>query len=309
MTDLTSVCRMLATALVAFALANPVFSAQPEQPVAPAATPAATATTPSSTPAATRHGSRPVPATATAADGKATPAAEKHDELVAKVVWVKGTFKATSPDNKARTLNKTDPIYLHDTLSTDKGSQAQIVFTDDSMMTFRPGTEFYIFDYKLNTKGKQDGSYIMNLIKGGFRTITGLIAKANPKQYKVITPVATIGVRGTDYAIFLAEDGQLYVGQYKGSPCVSNDKNEELCLNNSIKYANVPTAGAPPVQLTKQPAVFELKAEIVKSTFTDVGGAAPGGGTTSGGDPTGGVSLPGNSGSSTNPLSSSFCIQ
>jgi len=39
------------------------------------------------------------------------------------------------------------------------------------------------------------------LVKGGFRSITGLVGKINRDEYKVATPVATIGIRGTDITV------------------------------------------------------------------------------------------------------------
>jgi hypothetical protein len=43
------------------------------------------------------------------------------------------------------------------------------------------------------------------LLKGGFRTVSGLIGKADVNAYKVSTPVATIGIRGTDYIVVLCD--------------------------------------------------------------------------------------------------------
>ena len=131
------------------------------------------------------------------AQAKATP--------VGRVVWIKGTFTATYPNQRARVLQKSSVIYLHDTLKTDTKTQAQVVFSDHSLMTFRQGTNFYIKNYAYYPEKKEGsvGSYVMNLIEGGFRTITGLIPKANSSDYEINTPVATIGVRGTDFMIFV----------------------------------------------------------------------------------------------------------
>jgi len=45
----------------------------------------------------------------------------------------------------------------------------------------------------------------LRLIKGGFRTVSGLIGKSNAEEYRVTTPVATIGIRGTDYYTFICD--------------------------------------------------------------------------------------------------------
>lgn len=189
-------------------------------------------------------------------------------EAVGRVVWVKGKFKAVSPSNTERVLDKASIIYLHDTLVTEVDSQAQIVFSDNSLMTFKPGTQFVIEQYAFNAKQKKGsaGKYIMNLIEGGFRTITGLIAKSDPQSYQVNTPVATIGVRGTDYAVYVRA-GELFIGYYKGTPCVSGKKGGQLCLNKDRPYAEVPKGSDEPRIVSKQPAVFKEKLTVVPASI------------------------------------------
>lgn len=238
---------------------------------------------------------------------------------VGRVIWIKGLFKATTPNKEVRTLQKASIIYLNDTLETDANSQAQIAFTDNSLMTFRPSTIFYIDQYDLQSSSssggvtKTAGKYIMNLIQGGFRTITGLIAKNSPDNYRVNTPVATIGVRGTDYTIAY-ENGQLYVGHYAGIPCVTSGAGT-LCLSQTIKYANVPSKGAMPIQLKVQPTVFKEQLKITPAKvapFTGPGSTPPkggagtptgtgttGSGTTSSGTTTPGTTTPGTTGTGT----------
>ena len=210
-------------------------------------------------------------AATTAKSGAVTSAAPKKEygTPVGRVVWVKGTFSAIMPDKQKRHLQKSSIIYLHDMLVTDSKTQAQIVFTDTTLMTFRGGTKFYIKDYVYKTEVKKGsvGRYFMNLIEGGFRTITGLIPKANPKDYAVDTPVATIGVRGTDYAVYLSK-GQLYIGNYHGAPCVSNSHGKELCLSQEVKYGYVQADNIAPVPLTQQPKVLIQKLVIVPARVT-----------------------------------------
>jgi hypothetical protein len=122
-------------------------------------------------------------------------------DQVGQMVWVKGTVKALSVDQTSRTLQRRSPIYASDTLVTGASDEGQIVFTDNSVVVLRSDTEFKIDQYKFNKTSPSEGQYAASVAKGGFRTITGLISKANPDNYRVNTPVATIGVRGTDYSI------------------------------------------------------------------------------------------------------------
>lgn len=225
------------------------------------AAPAPSSTT---TTSVTQKANQQPASTATSATST-TPSATALPVPVAKVIWVKGVMKAIMPNNEIRILQKLSIVYLHDTITTEANSQAQIAFTDNTLMTFRADSKLYIDQYSFqpstqNKKGSV-GKYFMNLLEGGFRTITGLIAKSNPDDYKVVTPVATIGVRGTDFNVYV-HGGEMFVGYIQGTPCVTSGS-QQLCLDQKTPYANVPKVGAAPVALTQQPAVFKQPLEVV----------------------------------------------
>lgn len=211
---------------------------------------------------------------------------------VARVVWIKGDgLNATMQNQEVRLLQKQSVIYLHDVLVTNGNTTAEIVFTDNTLMTFQPGTKFSIDDYRYaggKKKNTSVGKSVMNLIEGGFRTITGLIAKSNPSDYKIQTPIATIGVRGTDYAVYI-KDGQLFAAYYSGMPCITSNSNPEtLCLDPSTQYAKVTNANLPPQPLTQQPDGFKQKLEITEAViglFTVPGGGGSGKGNGKSGGP------------------------
>ncbi|HTM63164.1 MAG TPA: FecR family protein [Gammaproteobacteria bacterium] len=237
-------------------------------------------------------------------DAKTATSVHEEKVMVARVVWVKGAFSATMPGNQeARKLKLGDNIYLNDTLITDKLSEAQIIFTDNSTMTFRPESKLYINQYnyappsKENAEKKSAGKYILDLITGGFRTITGMVAKQNPNDYAVNTPVATIGVRGTEYSLVYKVGQDLYIKRYSGIPCMSNNatKNQsksvnagggggvssssvgggEVCLDKVKQYGVVSSENEAPVAIVEQPQVFQTDVEIVPVSFSQAPGEAP----------------------------------
>src|SRR3990167_7539020 len=154
------------------------------------------------------------------------------ETTVAKVAWVKGTFRATS-NTGTRALTKGSSVYLHDTLITGKGSTAQIVFTDDTLMVFRANSNLYVSDYRYEPKKNNVGHYVMNLITGGFRTVTGWIARNNPEHYQIKTPVAVIGVRGTNFSVLFNQ--KLFVGRYSGAPTITS-AGQTIVLSASTAY-------------------------------------------------------------------------
>jgi hypothetical protein len=42
---------------------------------------------------------------------------------------------------------------------------------------------------------------VLDLLQGSVRVVTGLLAKVNPERFKVRTPTAVVGVRGTDFIV------------------------------------------------------------------------------------------------------------
>jgi hypothetical protein len=225
--------------------------------------------------------------TTPASPAKTVAASGVKAEAVGRVVWVKGTFtaslKVSETTEAPRPLEKSSVIYLHDMLETGKQSEAQIVFSDNTLMTFRPASKFYIdqYEYHPNAQTKSVGKYIMNLLEGGFRTITGIIAKANPSDYQVNTPVATIGVRGTDYTLVIKDKG-IYLARNEGEPCVSNEA-KNLCLNMENKYAEVASPGATPVYMVEPPAFLVQPIVIEPATYTELGGSPVVNGVSAGG--------------------------
>ena len=88
------------------------------------------------------------------------------------------------------------PIRSGDRVRTGADGGLQLWFTDGSIVALRAGSELHISDYRYDKDASTDRS-IMGLLRGGLRTVTGFIARQTRQSYRVITPTATIGVRGT----------------------------------------------------------------------------------------------------------------
>lgn len=127
-----------------------------------------------------------------------TPAAEPVP--AGKVEFAIGSPTAAGKDNRARPLTRGAAVYEGDLINTGAG-RVQLRFTDGGFMSLQPQTQFKVEEYRF--QGHADGSEkgVFNLVKGGMRTITGLIGKKEAKNYRVHTKVATIGVRGTEYSL------------------------------------------------------------------------------------------------------------
>jgi hypothetical protein len=118
----------------------------------------------------------------------------------ATVQFASGNPVAVSASGQSRTLTKGTQLDSGETVNTNNG-RVQLRFTDGAYVSLQPQSEFRIDDYRYD--GKTDGSErgFFSLLRGGLRTITGLVGRTNKKNYQVTTSVATIGIRGTEYTI------------------------------------------------------------------------------------------------------------
>lgn len=98
-----------------------------------------------------------------------------------------------------------------DTVLTGATGQAQIRFTDGGLVSLYPGTQFTINRYADSGDPAQD-SFAVGLLRGGMRAITGLIGKRNPANYKLTTPTALVGIRGSAFRAYFNGEGLLEVG-------------------------------------------------------------------------------------------------
>ena len=124
-------------------------------------------------------------------------------DSTAMLVASRGEVTASTADIE-RVLTQGDPVFVEDQVTTGDKSFAILQFIDGAKVTVRPNSKLIIDQYVFNG-GDQDAA-TLNLLEGGLRIITGAMAKTQPESYKVKTPVALMGVRGTEFAIMLCGD-------------------------------------------------------------------------------------------------------
>ncbi len=121
------------------------------------------------------------------------------EKTIARVVFVRGSVSANAIDGSAKLLKAGSPVFEGDTLHTKSNAYSIIVFRDKSRISLQSNTVFRVDEMKFDEKDKSKTSALFSLLRGGLRTITGLIGKLHPKKYQMRTSIATIGIRGTGY--------------------------------------------------------------------------------------------------------------
>ena len=162
------------------------------------------------------------------------------------VQFVNGVVQLTDPAGQTRSVQKGDAVNEGDTLTSARNASAQIKMQDGGLVAMRADTRLKFDSFIFS--GKQDGTEqsFFSLFKGGFRAVTGLIGQINKPSYRVTTPVATIGIRGTDHETFVvAPDSELAAvappGAYNkvnlGETYLATDKGTIFVLPNQMGFA------------------------------------------------------------------------
>lgn len=117
-----------------------------------------------------------------------------------------GTFKQVQGDiwvgtaDQRRTPVSGDAVVASQRLATGKTGAATLTLKDGTVLTIGPDSTMDLaqFDYNPTT---QEGNFLLDLLQGSVRVVTGLLGKANPDKFKVKTPTSVVGVRGTDFIV------------------------------------------------------------------------------------------------------------
>ena len=128
------------------------------------------------------------------------PPALAADEAAGNVRYMSGVLVAQKPDGTLRVLRPKSEVRPGELLVTGEKSYAQVTMKDGSKMTLRPNSNLKIEAFQFKQNAPKADNAVYRLLKGGFRTVTGLIGKrGNPDAYRLRAAGATIGIRGTDF--------------------------------------------------------------------------------------------------------------
>ena len=139
-----------------------------------------------------------------------------------------------------------------DEIQTLSDSHVQIHFNDEAYIAIRPNSRLRIDSYRV-TDVDQSNS-LFTLFKGSLRAVTGWVGKTNAAHYRVNTPNATLGVRGTDYetVIILPEEAS----EQQAAGTYNTVYEGEIVLQAEGKTLNVTPAQAVFAGLGQAPRLF-----------------------------------------------------
>ena len=98
-------------------------------------------------------------------------------------------------------LKSGDAIHTDDELTTGANAKIVVGFPDGTKLTLGPNANVLVDEYVFNPNGGGN-SAVLKVAAGAVRVVSGAMERiGGPQSIKVNTPVATIGIRGTDFFI------------------------------------------------------------------------------------------------------------
>jgi hypothetical protein len=124
------------------------------------------------------------------------------------------TTAVTGTMNTAALILKSgDAVYQNEVITTDAEGVGQFEFRDETKLAVGPGSTVVLDNFVYDSDTSK-AKVVINLTQGAFRFITG---KSDHTAYEIVTPTATIGVRGTAFDVYTKDDGELAVAMINGA--------------------------------------------------------------------------------------------
>ena len=128
-------------------------------------------------------------------------------QVAAEVRSASGVVFAQPQGGQVRVLQTGAKLSVGDTVGTEKGAFALIVFNDGSRVALRPESAIAIRGFSFQPEDPSKDQMSVQLLKGWLRNVSGQIGKrGNPGAFDMKVNDTTIGIRGTDFGVRLCDE-------------------------------------------------------------------------------------------------------
>ena len=98
-----------------------------------------------------------------------------------------------------------EKLFQNDRIRTGAASSVGIIFEDNTVLSLGANSEIVIDEYVF-TPEKGVFSMITRMLRGTASYISGIIGRQSPESVRFQTPDATIGIRGTQFLVKVADN-------------------------------------------------------------------------------------------------------
>ena len=132
-------------------------------------------------------------------------------------------------DNDRERIEAGSKVHVGDRVFTEAGGHVHVRFVDDALVSVRPSSTLDVVRYDYDAAKPENSAVKFELSEGVARAISGDAAKSARQRFRMNTPIAAIGVRGTDFVVSansrstraLVNEGAIIMAPYS-SECSSD---------------------------------------------------------------------------------------
>lgn len=182
---------------------------------------------------------------------------------VARVSLAVGEATLFKSNGTSSVLLRGVELAEQDRVVTGKSGMVMLVFSDEGRLAIRPESELVIRKYQNDPSGRAT-QLQLELMRGTVRQISGQAAQRQPDRYRLNTPIAAIGVRGTDF-LAKASPGAVQTYVHEGAITV-----QPMQMGQSVGSQMLSLAGQSHYLLARAESAVELRqalAEDPERTF------------------------------------------
>ena len=173
-----------------------------------------------------------------------------------------------------------EPIEPGTAVQTGPRSRAILKFADGQLVAISSDSTFRLDDYKFDQSAPDKGIFAASFLRGAARFVTGLIGDRNRQGWRVDTPTATAGIRGTDFMLGLQQG--LYASVKSGSITLTNSAGTFVVETGGTAAVTSATALGASIPASAMPAGLFTELEALSLTASGGSAVGAGGGVTVG---------------------------
>ena len=121
------------------------------------------------------------------------------DQVAGEVTSAMGETQVVASAGDTRTAMQGMQLHVGDILQTGVGGHMHIRMVDDALVSLRPNSKLKIASYAYQPGVAATTQIRLDLLYGTVRSVTGKGGELAKDRFRMNTPLAAIGVRGTDF--------------------------------------------------------------------------------------------------------------
>jgi hypothetical protein len=146
-------------------------------------------------------------------------------DAIGTVSRIQGEASGTR-NGATRALAPNSAVFLNETVATGETARLEVTFTDNTRLTLGEKAKLTLDNYVYDSATGR-GTIKFGLL-GAFRFVSGQVSKLASAEVSVTTPVAIVGIRGTEFWGGPIDGQALGVFLIEGSVSVSNGAGQQI---------------------------------------------------------------------------------